>query len=84
MGVEDRPVALKQFEPEGELVAGDVAGVGDGDKPEARSGIGTEFVTGAVVEPVGGTWPEAVAGCATAVAGEEGDAGAEEKPLHSY
>lgn len=77
-------MVLKQFEPEGELVAGDVAGVGDGDKPEARSGIGTEFVTGALVEAVGGPWPEAVAGRGTAVAGGEDDAGAEEKPLRSY
>lgn len=86
VGVEDRlvAVALRQFEPEGELVAGDVAGIGDGYKPEARSEVGTEFVIGAVVEAVGGPWPEAVAGCGTAVAGGGDDAGAEETPLRSY
>lgn len=77
-------VALRQFEPVVELVAGVVVETGDGYKPEARSEVGTEFVTGAVVVAVGGPWPEAVAGCGTAAAGGWDDAEAEEKPLRSY
>lgn len=84
VGVEYRPVVLKQFEPEGELVAGN----GDGDKPVVLSGIGigtgAEFGTGAVEEAVGGSWPEAVAVCGLAVAGGEDGAGAVAKPLRSY
>lgn len=75
-------MVLKQFEPEGALVAENV----DEDKPEVLSGIGigAEFGTGAVEEAVGGSWPEAVAVCGLAVAGGEDGAGAAAKPLRSY
>lgn len=82
MGVEDRPAVLKQFEPEGEPVTGDVAGERGGDKPEVRSVIGAEFGTGTVAGAVGGPWPENVA--VSVVAGGEDGAGAGGKLLHSY
>ncbi len=77
-------MVLRKFEPEGELVAGDIAGEGDGDKPEVRSGTGAEFGTGAAVGAVGGPWSEAVAVSGPAVAGGEDGAGAGGKLLHSY
>lgn len=77
-------MVLKEFEPEGELAAGDVAGEGDGDKPEVRSGVGAEFGTGAVVGAVVGPWSGAVAVSGPAVAGGEDGAGAGGKPLRSY
>lgn len=85
-------MVLQQFEPEGELlaedvagnVAGTVAGEGDGDKTEVRSGIGAEFGTVAVVEAVVGAWPETVAVSGPAVAGGEDDAGAGGKLLRFY
>lgn len=69
-------MVLKQFEPEGELAAGDGAGEGDGDKPAVRSGIGAEFGSGTAAGAVGGPWPEAVAVSGPAVAGGEDGAGA--------
>lgn len=83
VGVQDRPVVLKQFEPE-QLVAGEVAGEGDGDKPEVRFGIWAELGTGAVVEGAGVPWPEAVAGSGPAVAGGEDGVEAGGKLPHSY
>jgi len=84
---------LKQFGPEGELVAEDAAGEADGDRPEvlpvggagfvAEAVGGAGFGTGAVAEAVGGAWPEAAAGSGpAAAAGDEG--GAVGKLLRSY
>lgn len=53
MGVEDTQVVLKQFEPEGELVAGGFVGEGDGDKPVVRCGIWAELGADAAVGAVG-------------------------------
>lgn len=83
MGVGYRQVVSKQFEPEEELVAGDVVGEGDGGKPEVLFGTGAEFGAGAVVQAVGGPWPEAVAASGPAVAGGEDGAGAVGKLLRS-
>lgn len=89
--VDYKPVVLKQFEPEGELIAGGAAGEEGGDKPEVLSGTGAEFGAGAVEEDekdeevgVGGAWPEAVAESGPAAAGGEDGVGAVGKPLHSY
>lgn len=53
VGVEDTQVVLKQFEPEGELVAGGFVGEGDGDKPVVRCGIWAELGADAAVGAVG-------------------------------
>lgn len=81
MGVEDRPVALKQFEPE--QATGDVAGEGDGGKPGVRSVTGAEFGAGTAVGAAGGPWPETVVSGSVAAGGEDG-AGAGGKLLRSY
>lgn len=73
---------LQQFEPKEELVTGDVAGEGDGDKPEVRSVLGAGFGTGRVAKVVGGPWLEAAAVFGPAVAA--GEVGAVGKLLHSY
>lgn len=65
----------------GEAV-GDIAGYEDGDKPEVWSGIGPGFVTGTVMEAVGGAWPEAVA--VSVVAGGVDGAEAVGKLHHFY
>lgn len=83
-GAEDRQVVWKQFEAEGELVAaGAAAGEeGDGDVPEVRFGVGV--VADAAAGAVDGPWPEAVADCGPAVAGDESGVGAGGKLLRSY
>lgn len=74
----------KQFEPEGGLIVGDVAGEENRDKPEVRSVFGVEFGPGALVGDVGRAWPETVAVSGPAVAVGEDGAGAVAKLLRFY